>query len=129
MFTAARNPNGKAALVISLGQAGLLQLVTSSYARAEAHRNLHRNYPACGETFEQQLATICLVAESDQGICSDGLAEKDCPIYRAAQACKADVLLTGDISDFGFLMNAPSKTQGMLIQTVADFLNRTEPRP
>ena len=74
LFTAAHNPNGKAALVISLGQAGLLQLVTSSYARAEAYRNLQRKYPACVEIFEQQLATICLVAESDQGICPDGLA-------------------------------------------------------
>ena len=123
LFTAAHNPNGKAALVISLGQAGLLQLATSSYTRAEAHRNLQRKYPACVEIFEQQLATICLVAESDQGICPDGLAEKDCPIYRAAQASKADVLLTGDIRDFGFLMNAPNKTEGLLIQTVADFLN------
>ena len=128
LFTAAHNPNGKAALVISLGQAGLLQLVTSSYARAEeAHRNLQRKFPACGEIFEQQLATICLLAESDQWICPDGLTEKDFPIYRAAQACKADVLLTGDIRDFGFLMNAPNKTEGLLIQTVADFLNRTEP--
>lgn len=76
------------------------------------------------EKFEQQLATIYLVAESDQGICPDGLAEKDCPIYLAAQACKADVLLTGDIRDFGFLMNAPNKTEGLLIQTVADFLNK-----
>jgi predicted nucleic acid-binding protein len=91
LFTAAHNPNGKAALVISLGQAGLLQLVTSSYARAEAHRNLQRKYPACVEIFEQQLATICLVAESDQGICPDGLAEKDCPVYRAAQASKAEI--------------------------------------
>ena len=65
LFTAAHNPNDKAALVISLGQAGLLQLFTSPYARAEAHRNLQRKYPACVETFEQQLATILIVAESD----------------------------------------------------------------
>lgn len=76
------------------------------------------------ETFDQQLAKICLVAESDQRICQDELVEKDCPIYRAAQACKADVLLTGDIGDFGFLMNAPNKTEGLLIQTVVDFLNK-----
>ena len=56
-------------------------------------------------------ATICLVAESDHVICPDRLAKKYCPIYRAAQACKADVLLTGDIRNFGFLMNAPRKTQ------------------
>jgi len=30
--------------------------------------------------------------------------------------------LTGDLSDFGFLMNAPEKAGGLLIQTAADFL-------
>jgi len=78
LFTAAHNPSGKAALVIS-------------YARSEAHRNLQRKYPAYVETFEKQLATICLVSESAQGICPDGLAEKNCPIYRAAQAIKAEI--------------------------------------
>ena len=48
---------------------------------------------------------------------------KDCPIYRAAHACRADVLLTGDIRDFRFLMNDRNKADGLLIQTVADFLN------
>ena len=39
--------------------------------------------------------------------CPTDLAEKDWPIYRAALACKANVLLTGDHRDFGFLMHAP----------------------
>ena len=37
-------------------------------------------------------------------------------------ACQADVLLTGDIRDFGFLMNDRKKANGLLVQTVADFL-------
>lgn len=41
---------------------------------------------------------------------------------RAALGCRADVLLTGDLRDFGFLMSAPEKTSGLLIQTVAAFL-------
>jgi hypothetical protein len=61
--------------------------------------------------------------DSDHWVCPDGLVEKDCPIYRAAHARKADVLLTGDIRDFGFLVNVPDKTEGLLIQTVADFLD------
>ncbi len=36
-------------------------------------------------------------------------------------ACQADVLLTGDIRDFGFLMNDRKKANGLLVQTVADF--------
>ena len=31
-------------------------------------------------------------------------------------------LLTCDLRDFGFLMNAPELASGILIQTVADFL-------
>lgn len=55
--------------------------------------------------------------------CPASLAEKDRPIFRAAQACKADVLLTGDLRDFGPFMNQPQHTGGLLIQTVASFLD------
>lgn len=123
LFTAAHNPTGKAAFVIELGQAGLLQLATSAYALEEARRNLARKYPECLAEFETQLTEIHILVDSDHGICPDGLVEKDCPIYRAAHTCMADVLLTGDVRDFGFLMNAPDKTEGLLIQTVADFLD------
>lgn len=122
LFTAAHNPNGKAAFVLELAQAGLFQLATSAYALEEARRNLERKYPACLAEFETQVAEIHIRMDADLGPCPEDLAEKDCPIYRAACACKADVLLTGDIRDFGFLMNAPDKTEGMCIQTVADFL-------
>jgi hypothetical protein len=54
--------------------------------------------------------------------CPPDLAEKDWRIYRAAHACRADVLLTVDLRDFGFLMNVPELAGGLLIQTVADFL-------
>ena len=50
------------------------------------------------------------------------LPDKDCPIYRAAHGCRATHLLTGDIRDFGTLMNQPNKTDGLVIQTVAQFL-------
>jgi uncharacterized protein len=45
LFTAAHNPRGKAAFVITLGSAGLFQLATSPYAREEARRNLERKAP------------------------------------------------------------------------------------
>jgi hypothetical protein len=45
LFTAAHNPNGKAAFLISLGSSGLLQLATSAYAQEESKRNLERKYP------------------------------------------------------------------------------------
>jgi predicted nucleic acid-binding protein len=122
LFTAAHNPKGKAALVITLGSEGLFQLATSAYAREEARRNLERKAPVCLLEFTRQLSKIRLVAENLSIPCPTDLAEKDWPIYRAAHACKANVLLTGDHRDFGFLMNAPELAMGLLIQPVADFL-------
>jgi hypothetical protein len=51
-----------------------------------------------------------------------GLAEKDRPIFQAALGCGASHLLTGDLKDFGPWMNRPEATSGILIQTVAQFL-------
>lgn len=122
LFTAAHNPNGKAALVIELGRSGIWRLATSPYAAEEPRRNIARKFPACRDRLETLLNNIARVAASPEIPCPAGLAEKDEPIFRAAQGCRADVLLTGDIRDFGFLMNAPEKTRGLLIQTVAEFL-------
>lgn len=122
LFTASHNPRGKAAFVITLGSEGLFQLSTSAYAREEARRNLERKAPDSLSRFRQQLSAIRLVADNPAIPCPADLAEKDWPIYRAAHACKATVLLTGDHRDFGFLMNAPELANGLLIQPVADFL-------
>jgi predicted nucleic acid-binding protein len=122
LFTAAHNPKGKAALVITLGSEGLFQLATSAYAREEARRNLERKAPVCLPEFSRQLSKLRLVADNPSILCPADLAEKDWPIYRAAHACKATVLLTGDHRDFGFLMNAPELANGLLIQSVANFL-------
>lgn len=122
LFTAAHNPHGKAALVMELGQAGLWQLVSSAYALEEAHRNIARKYPDCLERLQALTQDLRLAPAALDENCPAGLPEKDCPIYRAALTCKADVLLTGDIRDFGFLMHDREKANGLLIQTVADFL-------
>ena len=42
LFTAAHNPNGKAALVIELGRSGIWRLATSPYAAEEARCNIAR---------------------------------------------------------------------------------------
>jgi len=123
LFTAAHNSNGKAALVMELGQAGLWQVVSSAYAVEEARRNIARKYPDCLNRLEALVRDLRLASATREGECPPGLPAKDCPIYQAAIACKADVLLTGDIRDFGFLMNDRDKADGMLIQTVAEFLS------
>ena len=122
LFTAAHNPDGKAALVLTLGYEGLWQLVTGAYALEEASRNLGRKYPDRMETLEAWLPRIRIATDPRSVPCLTGLSKKDWPIYRAAIGCRADILLTGDIKDFGFLMNDPTKTNGLLIQTVSEFL-------
>jgi predicted nucleic acid-binding protein len=125
LFTAAHNPQGKAALVIELGQTGLWTLLSSRYAVEEARRNLARKYPDRLERLQSITPTLGLAPDSPSVKCPDGLVDKDCPIYRAALVGKTDILLTGDIRDFGFLMNSREKADGMLIQTVAEFLLRS----
>ena len=122
LSTAAHNLTRKAALVIELGRAGIWRLATSLYAAEEARRNIARKFPASLDRLETLLGDLGLVADAPDIPCPAGLAEKDRPILRAALGCRADVLLTGDLRDFGLLMNAPEKTGGLLIQTVAAFL-------
>ncbi|OYY93707.1 MAG: hypothetical protein B7Y41_10710 [Hydrogenophilales bacterium 28-61-23] len=122
LFTAAHNAEGKASLVMELGQAGLWQLVSSAYAVEEARRNIARKYPDRLQRLQTLTQDLALAHADAEVRCPQPLPEKDCPIYRAAHACKADILLTGDIRDFGFLMYDRTKADGLLIQTVADFL-------
>jgi predicted nucleic acid-binding protein len=123
LFTAAHKTNGKAALLISLGEQGIFELYSSTYAKDEASRNLARKCPSCLTRFERIMAAITLITGHSLQTCPAGLPEKDWPIYRAAHACQADVLVTGDLRNFGALMNQPERADGLLIQTTADVLN------
>lgn len=122
LFTAAHNPRGKAALVIELGRAGYWTLCTSAYAIEEARRNLEAKFPDALAALTKTLPHFEMGNESRAHTCPAGLPTKDRPIYLAALGCHATHLLTGDIRDFGPLMNQPDKTGGMLIQTVSQFL-------
>ena len=55
--------------------------------------------------------------------CPPGLREKDQPIFSAARSSRATHLLTGDLRDLGKLMNKPDESFGILVQTVAQFLD------
>lgn len=122
LFTAAHNNHGKAALLMTLGEAGFWLLFSSVYAVEEARRNIARKYPDRLSHLLPWVADLRMAPAVVDENCPDGLAIKHCPIYRAARACRADVLLTGDIRVFGFLMNDREKADGMMIQTVAEFL-------
>lgn len=122
LFTAAHNPKGKAALVIELGSTGYWTLCASAYAIEEARRNVEAKFPDALPMLAQQLAHFETGPESRAHACPASLPRKDCPIYLAALGCRATHLLTGDLRDFGPLMNQPDTTDGLVIQTVAQFL-------
>ena len=125
LFTAAHNPRGKAALVMELGKLGYFALATSPYASEEARRNLERKFPASLENLDAQLRSVQLVSHRADHHFPPDLIEKDRPIFQAAEAGHATHLLTGDLRDFGSLMNRPDETFGILVQTVAEFLRST----
>ena len=123
LFTAAHNPDGKAALTVELGKRGHWMLATSTYAAEEARRNLERKLPASLEDLKPLLEDVRLVEHRPELWFPPGLAEKDRPIFQAAVAWGATHLLTGDIRDFGRFMDDPEATSGIVVQTVSAFLD------
>ena len=122
LFTAAHNPLGKAALIIDLGAQGYWKVMSCSYAIEEARRNLSIKFPDYLKRFEALIATVIKVPSRSGRNCPAVLPEKDRPILETAIQCKASHLLTGDIKDFGPIMNNPDLTGGVLIQTPSEFL-------
>lgn len=122
LFTAAHNPQGKAALVIELGRRGHWALATSRYALEEARRNLDRKFPQSLDRLKSLLRGVRFIDHRPALRFPAALAEKDRPIFQAAVDWDATHLLTGDMKDFGAFMNKPEETFGIVVQTVADFL-------
>ena len=122
LVTAAHNPNGKAALVIELSRWESWSLATSAYAREEAIRNLERKAPEAIVRMNTVLKSLRVVEHRLDMPFPVALVEKDRPIFQAALGWGASHLLTGDLKHFGPMMNQPSKTRGIVVQTVAEFL-------
>ena len=121
LFTAAHNPDGKAAFLLELGAEGHWICLTSALAIEEARRNLARKYPDSLERFEALLAGLEMVSDHPAEDCPLALVEKDRPIFAAAFKSSATHLLTGDRRHFGAWMNNPAGSCGILVQTVGEF--------
>lgn len=92
-------------LVWELAEKGKIMLVTSQYCRIEAERNLLRKRPEAKQRFYELLAQVSEVPDPQAlGTAANLLPEKDAPVYAAAIAVRAQVLLTGDRKHFGALM-------------------------
>jgi len=123
LFTAAHHPAGKAHWLITGVSSGNLRLLTCTLSVEEARRNLAVKAPppALAE-LDRLLRKMEVLATPAHGFCPFPLAKKDQPLYWAAKAGKASHFLTGDIGDFGPLMNKPGKTGGIMIQTLQQFI-------
>lgn len=122
LFTAAHNPNGKAAFLFDELTAGHWELVSSSFAIEEARRNIAAKYAQCLERLDELIEKVTEGPQPAPQKTLIDLPEKDQPIFLSAQATQATHLLTGDLKHFGPHMNRPKKSSGIVIQTVADYL-------
>lgn len=92
--------------------------VTSSYASAEARRNLQAKRPEWVATFDQWMQNTAL-ADTLQPAGAVDLPEKDRPIMEASIGARCDYLLTGDKAHFGHLYG--KSVQGVTVVSLKQF--------
>jgi predicted nucleic acid-binding protein len=124
LFTAAHNPKGKAAFLFELGGEGYWELCTSAYTVEEARRNIAVKFPGSLGRLEKLISELTVVPSGAGRSCPVDLPEKDRPVFEAAARCGATHLLTGDRKHFGPFMNRADLPSGIIIQTVAEFLEK-----
>ena len=110
--------------ILWIGAAGHFSLFTSVAAREEAERNIAAKAPDSLPALAERLAQITIARTDLRAPCPKSLPAKDAVIFQAAITCGATHLLTGDLRHFGSLMNRPEATFSIIVQTVADFLER-----
>lgn len=108
-------------LLWELERAGKVSLLTSRYCLLEAESNLARKRPERLGSFADLLASVAVAPEAPPAERADvDLDDKDMPVYSAAVAAEADVLLTGDMKHFGGLMKRDDLS--LKVRTVSRFL-------
>ena len=130
LFTAAYSPDGLSALLIELGAAGRLTLLTSPLAVVEAEWNLETKRPEALLALRRSLAAVRIVTEPApadvERMTLPELSAKDRPLLAAAIVAHATHFVTGDVADFGRFMDRRSRLP-LRVMTPRQFL--TEVRP
>jgi predicted nucleic acid-binding protein len=122
LFSAARFEGSRFTAFILRSESWDVRCLYSPLVLEETIRNLKKKHPGGLKDLGPLLAKMELVPQSAEGPCPIPLPAKDQHVLLAAIAGKADVLLTGDIKDFGPFMNKPKQSAGILIQTFAQFV-------
>jgi predicted nucleic acid-binding protein len=130
LFTAAYSPAGLSALLVELGAAGRVTLLTSALAIVEAERNLEAKRPAALSTLRGSLTAVRVVGEPApadvERLTPPELSSKDRPLLAAAIVARATHFVTGDVADFGRWMERRAPLP-LHVMTPRQFL--TEVRP
>ena len=130
LFAAAYSPDGLSALLIELGAAGRVTLLTSALAIIEAERNLEAKRPAALAALRGNLSAVRIVrapAPADvERLTPPELSSKDRPLLAAAIGADATHFVTGDVADFGRFMN---RRAGLPLRVMTPRRFVTEVRP
>ena len=130
LFTAAYSPDGLSALLVELGAAGRVTLLTSPLAIVEAERNLEAKRPAALPTLREHLTAVRVVREPApadvEQLTPPELALKDRPLLAAAIAAHATHFVTGDVADFGRWMDRRARLP-LRVMTPRQFLTEVHP--
>ncbi len=130
LFTAAYSPDGLSALLVELGAAGRVTLLTSPLAIVEAERNLEAKRPASLATMRRSLAAVRVVREPApadvERLTPPELSSKDRPLLAAAIGAHATHFVTGDVADFGRWMGRRARLP-LRVMTPRQFLTQVHP--
>ena len=122
LFAAAYSPDGLSALLIELGAAGRVTLLTSPVTITEAERNL--------EAKRRNLSAVRIVSEPApadvERLTPSELSSKDRPLLAAAIVAGATHFATGDIADFGRFMKRGTGLP-LQVMTPRQFLTEESP--
>ncbi|MEK7701340.1 MAG: PIN domain-containing protein [candidate division NC10 bacterium] len=130
LFTAAYSPDGLSALLIELGAAHRVTLLTSPLAIVEAERNLEAKRPAALPALRRGLTAVRIVGEPPpadvERLTPPDLSSKDRPLLAAAIVARATHFVTGDLADFGRWMHRPARLP-LRVMTPRRFLTEVHP--
>jgi predicted nucleic acid-binding protein len=127
LFSAAYDPDSRAAALLAAARAGRCAVVTSSYAVEEARRSLEKKRPDAVVSLGQHLQHFRIVPDAAPAHVQDAVTRhlvpvEDAPILAAALRAGAAYLVTGDRTHFGHLMDRPVKGLAVRVVSVANAL-------
>jgi len=107
LFSAAHREAGSMRVFFRLADVGACELISSPYTIGEARRNIARKYPKRSGDLELLVARLVVCTEASAANVSWAAAQplpaEDAPILAAAVQAEANILATGDKTDFGHL--------------------------